>query len=59
MALLLFPSKFGVQEVERFSQSPGDFGLGHLNVPYMTVQYGVRSEEIVNRIYRGDIADMI
>ena len=36
MALLPFSSKFGVQEVDRFSQSPSDFGLRHLDVPYMT-----------------------
>ena len=34
--LLPFSSKFGVQEVDRFSQSPSDFGLRHLNVSYMT-----------------------
>ena len=32
LALLPFSSKFGVQEVDRFSQSPSDFGLRHLNV---------------------------
>ena len=36
LALLPFPSKFGVQDVDRFSQSPGNFGLSHLNVSYMT-----------------------
>ena len=36
MALLPFASKFGVQEVDKCSQLPGDFGLRHLNVSYMT-----------------------
>ena len=35
-ALLPFASKFGVQEVDKCSQLPGDFGLRHLNVSYMT-----------------------
>ena len=60
LALLPFPFKFGVWEVERFSQSLGNFSLIHLNVSYMTnfwshalrVENGVRSEEILSRIYR-------
>jgi len=36
-ALLPIPSKFGKQEVDRFSQSSSDLVLGNLNVPYMKI----------------------
>ena len=47
-ALLPFPSKFGIQEVDRFSQSPGDFGLRQINV--LKVQY-INSDHEIYRIF--------
>ena len=37
MALVPFTSKFGVQEVDRFNQAPGDLAVRHLHVAYMTM----------------------